>query len=98
MRKIIPEKDKYATDSPVGLKKMESKPRYPTIRLDLQHIPEAKDWKIGETYHVELELKMVGISQSRFDNSAEFEIHEIEPESDADESKEESADEPGEEE
>lgn len=67
----------------------ESEPRYPSIRIDLQHIPEAKKWKVGETYKVSMMLKMTGISQSRFDNSAEFEIHEIEPEGSDDEEEDE---------
>ncbi len=79
-----------------SLKTEAQKPSYPTIRLGLEHIPEAKTWKIGETYHVEMELKMVGISQSRFQNDAEFEIHEIEPEGADEENAEEPNDESGE--
>lgn len=75
MRKVVPEKDKYA-EGP-GLKQVESKPRYPTLRFQLKDLPEAKKWKVGETYHVELDLKMSGISISRWDNSAEFEIHGV---------------------
>lgn len=78
MRKIKPKTLDYKTPSVAGLKSEKSQPIYPTFRLDLQHIPEAKDWKVGETYNVEMTVKMVGISQSRYDNSAEFEIHEIE--------------------
>lgn len=78
MRNVKPKKDEYMSPSSVGLKKGESKPQYPTVRLDLDTIPEAKDWKVGETYRIEMEVKMVGISQSRFDNSAEFEVHKIE--------------------
>lgn len=75
MRNVKPMKDKYA-EGP-GLAVKESKPRYPTIRFDLDTLPEAKDWKVGETYGLEMVVKMVGISQSRFDNSAEFEVRKI---------------------
>ena len=75
MRKVVPEKDHYA-EGP-SLKKVESKPRYPTVRFQLKDLPEAKKWKVGDKYKVELELKMSGISISRWDNSAEFEIHGI---------------------
>jgi len=61
-------------------KKGESKPIYPTMRIDLTHLPEAKKWELGKTYEVEFGLRLVGLSQSRYDNSAEFEIVEIGPE------------------
>lgn len=86
MRKIKPKTDKYMEPSVAGLKKGESKPVYPTVRIDLEHIPEAKDWKVGNTYRIEMEVKMTGISQSRFDNSSEFEIRKIEADDDAGES------------
>ena len=63
--------------SPVGLKKGESKPFYPTVRFQLEHVPEAKDYKIGDTCTVEVTGKIVGLSQSRFDNSVELEMHEV---------------------
>lgn len=92
MRKVKPKVDDYSS-GPM-LKPTKSKPRYPTVRMDLDTIPEAKEWKVGKTYEVGLKLKMVGISQSRFDNSAEFEIRGIEPddtevEDEADKSSEE---------
>ena len=80
MRKITPKTDKYMIGGDMPSKKGESKPIYPTIRIDLEHLPEAKKWEVGKSYNLELSLKMVGLSQSRYDNSAEFEIHEIEPE------------------
>lgn len=67
------------------MKKAESKPRYPTIRMDLDTIPEAKDWKVSEAgsdkgneYEITMKVKMIGLSQSRFDSNAEFEVREIE--------------------
>lgn len=74
--------------SPGILKKSESKPIYPTIRIDLEHLPEAKSWKIGEMHEIEMNLKVVGLSQSRYDNSVEFEIHEVEVDSASEDKKE----------
>ena len=75
MRKIKPKTDKMMTDSPANVKE---KPNYPTIRIDLDHIPEAKKWKIGNHYKITMDVKMVGISQSKYQNDSEFEIREIE--------------------
>lgn len=58
---------------------MEDKKVYPMFRIDLDHLPEAKKWEVGETYKVELHLKQVGISQSRFQNDVEFEVIGINP-------------------
>lgn len=86
MRSIKPQKDEYMINAS---KKGESEPRYPSFRLDLEHIPEAKNWKLGEDYEIEMKVKLVGLSQSKFDNGAEFEIKEIGTEDEEDESEEE---------
>lgn len=72
----------------MGMKKEKSKPIYPTFRIDLKHLPEAKNWKLGDDAMIELKVKLTALSQSRFDNSAEFEIHEIDSETLKAESKE----------
>jgi hypothetical protein len=92
MRKVKPKQDEYMTGTPVGLSKKKSEPRFPTIRLDHDTLPEAKDWKVGTTYHVEMDLKMVSTSQSRFSNDSEFEIRGIETESEAEEEAEDGPD------
>lgn len=56
---------------------MEDKPIYPSLRMELTHLPEAKKWEIGKEYTITLKLKMTGISISRYQNDAEFEIHEL---------------------
>lgn len=87
MRKIVPKSDKSMMDTPI--KSSMEKDIYPSFRLELTHLPEAKKWKIGQEYEISMKVKMVGISQSRFQNDAEFEIKEIESEgSTEDESKE----------
>lgn len=86
MRKITPKTDEYMVSSGIGPnKKGKATPIYPTIRIDLEYIPEAKNWKLGKSYEVELGLKLIGLSQSKYNNSAEFEIREIEAESSEDE-------------
>lgn len=62
----------------VPMKSEKSKPIYPTVRMDLNHLPEAKNMKIGDMAHIGMHAKLVGMNQSRFDNSAEFEVHGIE--------------------
>ena len=47
----------------------------PTIRIDHEHLPEAKEWKVGDQHHIHMNVKMVGNSQSRFQNEGEYEIH-----------------------
>lgn len=75
--KIKPKTDKYMEPSAVGLSKKESKPSFPTVRFQLEHLPEAKDCKIGDMCTVEVTGKVVALSQSRFDNSVEIEMHEV---------------------
>lgn len=82
MRDIEPKKDKYAEGPSLAVK--ESKPSYPTMRLPLEAIPEAKKWEVvkegegkGPEYTIELRVRMIGLSQGRFDQSAEFELRGI---------------------
>lgn len=35
---------------------------YPHFGISTEHLPEAKKWKIGETYYVLLEVKMTDLS------------------------------------
>ena len=60
------------------MKKEKALKVYPRVRLEHEHFPEAKKWKVGKTYRVTMELKMTGLSISRFQNDSEFEIHGIE--------------------
>lgn len=83
MKDIEPKKDKYAEGPSLATK--ESKPRYPTMRLDLDTIPEAKKWEVvkegeekGKEYEIKVRVRMIGLSQGRFDHSAEFELRGIE--------------------
>ena len=77
MRKIKPEEEKYMESGPViGHPKKGKEPVkiYPRLRLEHKFFPEAKNWKVGKTYRVELELKMTGLSIAKFQNDSEFDI------------------------
>lgn len=58
---------------------------YPHFNIGIQHLPEAKDWKIGQTYDITLRVKQTGVHISRNETSkkdigdASFEILGIEP-------------------
>ncbi len=78
MYAVKPEKEEYMMSSPMpGSPKKGKEPKmvYPRIRLEHKFFPETKKWEVGKTYKVELELKMTGLSISRFENDSEFEIH-----------------------
>lgn len=54
------------------------------MRLELEAIPEAKKWEVvkegedkGKEYVISLRVRMIGLSQGRFDHSAEFELRGI---------------------
>lgn len=97
MRKVEPKKDDYMLGGDGPMKPAKSKPRYPVVRLSLDALPEAKKWEVvkegedgGPFYIIEMRVRMVSLSQGRFDQSAEFELRGIESEDDTEESKEES--------
>lgn len=62
-RKIEPESssDLYG-DSPMVKGSEKKKIYYPSTSFDNKTLPEGKDWKVGKTYRVTLDLKMKGIS------------------------------------
>lgn len=76
LRKIKPQTgDRFGDVSPPT----KNKEVFPRFRIELVHLPEAKKWDIGKEYHVLLKLKQTGISISRFQNDAEFDIIGIDP-------------------
>ena len=81
MRKITPKTHEgLSATSPSG----KEKPHFPTFRIELVHLPEAKKWDVSSEYMVTLKLKQTGISISRFQNDAEFDIIGINPEGGSD--------------
>lgn len=79
MRKITPKQDSYMTGSGPGkpMKKEKSNPIYPKFNIGLEHLPEAKNMKLGDHAHIQIHGKLSRLSQGGYDNSAEFEIHGI---------------------
>lgn len=80
MRKIKPEKMGGEMAMPMS----SPKEYYPTVYLDNKTLPEAKDWKVGTTYEVTLQLRMTGFSMrkgrdGKESGSADFDIVGIEP-------------------
>lgn len=53
--------------------------QFPRFRMELVHLPEAREWKIGKEYQVLLKVKMTGLSISKFQNDSEFDIIGIDP-------------------
>ena len=57
---------------------------YPSFYINIEHLPEAKDWKPGKKYDVSLRLKMTGINIRKHEGKnkdfgeANFEIHGVE--------------------
>lgn len=63
MKKADKEKQKRLYD------KMVDKPYVEPTRLDIQaaHLPDIKDWDVGETYEIKLKAKMVSKSEGGYD-------------------------------
>jgi hypothetical protein len=57
MRKIKPQKIERAEVSLEPAREI-----FPHFGISLEHLPEAKKWKVGETYYVALELKQTDLS------------------------------------
>ncbi len=62
----------------IGMPKMADK-MYPMTSFDFTTLPEAKDWKVGQTYTVTLKLKQTGINVYKDGKgSAQFDIIGVE--------------------
>ena len=77
IRKIKPEK---IEDLEPSLN--EAKEIFPRFRASLEHLPEAKKWEIGKTYHITLEIRQTSIginkNERRDSGFAGFDITGIE--------------------
>jgi hypothetical protein len=53
----------------------------PRLHLTAKDLPEVKDWKVGSTYTVSLEIKQTGVNASTYDGRedycADFEVQAI---------------------
>lgn len=61
MRKIQPESPSEMF-GPMEMAKGDAKVIFPSANFDHRSLPEAKDWGIGKTYRVTMDLKMKGAS------------------------------------
>lgn len=64
--------------SAVGMKKNKAEKVYPKFNIGHEYVPESKKLEVGKTYKLEMKVKVVGLSISRFSNETEFEIQEFE--------------------
>lgn len=82
MRKVEPKKssEEYGPLRHKGNEKI-----YPKLRIDLKHLPEAEDYKLGESHEIHIKGKLTSLSKSKFQNEAEFDITHIEPHDEDDE-------------
>ena len=61
---------------------------YPHFSIGLEHLPEAKDWKVGKTYMITLKAKQSGMHMSKSKDgkehgSVEFDVMGIDPKGEA---------------
>lgn len=70
MRKISPKVPEYISEM------KNPKPDYPRIYLNLDTIPEAKDWPMNGTYKIVLIGELVGLNNNEGKGGIELEIHE----------------------
>lgn len=54
-----------------------AKPSYPKLTLSYKELPEAKDWKNGETYTLELTVKQIGSRDDEYGSQVTLEIRKI---------------------
>ena len=81
MRKITPETSKEKYGEPMV---SDERMLYPTICFDTKTLPEAKDYKVGTTYKLSLEITMTGTSMRKGRDGKEsghfdFDVVGIEP-------------------
>ena len=79
MKKVIPKSNDYMEDRPMEqTKKKKQEKIYPKFTVRHENIPESKTMEVGKTYKIEMKVKVVGLSISRYSNDTELEIREYE--------------------
>lgn len=51
---------------------------YPQVSFDLDHLPEARDWKNGDTYLLTLEVRQTSIYENKSRGNVGFDVVGIE--------------------
>lgn len=69
-RKVHPEK--FGAESP-----SKSIEHFPRFSLDLKDIPEARKWKVGETYELKIKVKQTRLEEHMNKARVEFEVHQV---------------------
>lgn len=83
MSKIKPSKMNEMIGRPIN------EPRYPTFSISLKDFPDAKNWKVGETYSIEMKVRQESMHQSKGGiGNVSFEIMEIDGETEEEEGSE----------
>ncbi len=73
---------------PLDMPMVSNAKSYPRLTISYKDLPEAKDWKVGETYELEVSVKLVGQRMDEYSNEASFEIHSVAVDNDDDEADE----------
>ncbi len=69
LKKITPEKP--------GKDIIVEKEWYPSFRLKTKDIPEVKNWDVGKTYRMEIEVELKGISEDERESTVRFDIKKV---------------------
>ena len=59
----------------------------PTFQITAKELPDIKNWKVGQTYTMEVKAKQISYRVDNNETSASFEIVSIKPEKESDETK-----------
>ena len=51
-----------------------NKKHLPHLHFTLADLPEAKDWKVGKTYDLNLQVKQTGVYDTEHQDGVEFEV------------------------
>jgi hypothetical protein len=52
------------------------------MHLEIDSFPEMENWQVGKEYEISMKVKMTGRNKSKYSNCGDFEIKEIEADSD----------------
>lgn len=59
------------------IKKSEIVPSGPSLYLDEKQLPEIRGWDVGKSYEMTIKVKMTSLNETEENQSAGFEITEI---------------------
>ena len=62
-----------------GLEIGPMEPEQPTVEFDESELPQIKDWKVGETYMIQIQVKMSKLEDEEEGLCATFDVLKIKP-------------------